>query len=151
MEYQLVKIRTVFTKEDVESGLSFLEAEQDIPFKIKRLYCVYEKEDKQKGFHPHKHSWQLLFCPYGVIDVLIDDGKERKIITLDAPSKGLILHSGVWREITWKMKDSVLCIAASGHYEPDKLRTDYNMYLDFIMDGRPDNQIESAGFIGEDI
>lgn len=43
MEYQLVKIRTVFTEDDIESGLSFLEAEQDIPFKI-NVYIVFMKE-----------------------------------------------------------------------------------------------------------
>jgi dTDP-4-dehydrorhamnose 3,5-epimerase-like enzyme len=149
MEYQLVKIRTVFTEDDIESGLSFLEAEQDIPFKINRLYCVYERENKQKGFHLHKHSWQLLFCPYGVIDVLIDDGEKRKVVSLDTPSKGLILHPGVWREITWKVKDSVLCVATSGHYEPERLRTDYNMYLDFIRDRKLDNQIDTSKFYGE--
>lgn len=151
MEYQLVEIRTVFTENEMESGLSFLEAEQDIPFKINRLYCVYEKESNQKGFHPHKHSWQLLFCPYGAIDVLIDDGRKKKVVSLDAPNKGLILHPGIWREITWKMKRSILCVAASGHYEPDKLRTDYNIYLDFIKNRKLEDQIESAEFLGEGI
>lgn len=142
MKYRLVKIRTAITRDDVESGLSFVEAEQDIPFKINRLYCVYEKENNQKGFHPHKHSRQLLFCPYGAIDVLIDDGTEKKIVSLDDPSKGIILHSGVWREITWKIEHSVLCVATSGQYEPEKLRGSYDMYLEFIKDRKSSDQIE---------
>lgn len=76
-------------------------------------------------------------------------GEKRKVVSLDTPSKGLILHPGVWREITWKVKDSVLCVATSGHYEPERLRTDYNMYLDFIRDRKLDNQIDTSKFYGE--
>lgn len=133
MKYQLVKIRTAITSDDMESGLSFFESERDIPFKINRFYCIYEKNN-QKGFHLHKQSWQLLFCPYGAIDVFVDDGIERRTISLDNPSKGLVLHPGIWREIVWKEENSVLCVATSGHYEPEKLRDDYNLYLEFIKD-----------------
>ena len=151
MEYQLVKIRTVITEDAEKTGLSFLEGEQDIPFKINRLYCMYEKEkNEQKGFHPNKHSWQLLFCPHGVIEVLVDDGTKREIITLDNPDKGFILHPGIWREITWKQKHSVLCVAASGHYEPEKLRNDYDLYLEFIKNNKLLEQNETSEFLGEE-
>lgn len=112
MDYKVIKIRTVMT--EAESGLSFLEGEQDIPFKINHLYCIFEKEkNKQNGFQNQEQSWQLLLCPYGAIEVMVDNGAKREKISLDNPSIGLILHADIWRETTWKEKGSVLCIASS--------------------------------------
>ncbi len=149
-DYEVVKIRTALQKDDKSTGLSFFEGGHDIPFQIKRLYTIFESEqDNQKGFHAHKQSWHLLFCPYGSIDVLIDTGKERKTICLSDPAVGLILHPSVWREMIWKKPGSVLCVAASGHYDADKLRTNYMEYLSFLQDREWSATIESADILGE--
>ena len=152
LEYEVVKIRTAFQKDDKQTGLSFFEGEHDIPFRINRLYTIFEAEqDNQKGFHPHKQSWHLLFCPYGSIDVMVDTGKERKTIALNEPSTGLILHPSVWREMVWKRSGSVLCVAASGHYDADKLRNSYEDYLKYLQEKEWSATIESAEIMGEDV
>ena len=148
--YEVVKIRTALQKDDAHTGLSFFEGEHDIPFRISRLYSIYESEQNhQRGFHPHKQSWHLLFCPYGSIDVYIDTGKENKHILLDDPSIGLILHPSVWREMTWVKSSSVLCVAASGHYDADKLRNDYEAYQKFLKEKEWSAVMESAQITGE--
>lgn len=148
-EYDTIKIRTVLQKDDKETGLSFFESERDIPFRINRLYMIYEiEQDKQKGFHAHKQSWHLLFCPYGSIDVIVDTGRERKTIALSDPSIGLILHPSVWREMIWKQNGSVLCVAASGHYDSDKLKQDYEEYKKFLQEREWSATVESAEMLG---
>lgn len=150
LEYEIVKIRTAYVKEAPNTGLSFFEGEHDIPFQIRRLYTIYEMEqEKQRGFHAHKQSWHLLFCPYGSIDVMLDTGKERKTVSLSDPSTGLILHPSVWREMIWKKAGSVLCVAASGHYDADKLNVDYNDYIRFLQEKEWSATVESAEIIGE--
>ena len=150
LDFEVVKIRTALSKDDKSTGLSFFEGEHDIPFKISRLYVIFESEqDRQKGYHAHKQSWHLMFCPFGSIDVLVDTGKERKTINLSDPSIGLILHPGVWREMIWKRAGSVLCVAASGHYDADRLRDDYNDYLKFLQEKEWSATIESAEIMGE--
>lgn len=149
-EYEVVKIRTALQKDDPTSGLSFFESEHDIPFKIRRLCSIYEKEqDRQTGYHPSKQSWHLLFCPYGSIDVYLDTGKEQKHILLDNPSVGLILHPSIWREMMWKERGSVLCVASSGHYGMETLRTDYEEYLQFIKKKDWSAVVESSDIMGE--
>ncbi|MCR5204108.1 MAG: FdtA/QdtA family cupin domain-containing protein [Lachnospiraceae bacterium] len=151
-EYEIVKIRTALQKDDQNTGLSFFEGEHDIPFRISRLYTIYEKEQEhQKGFHAHKKSWHLLFCPYGVIDVIVDTGQDRKTISLTDPSIGLILHPSVWREIYWRKPGSVLCVAASGHYDADKLKDDYAEYQKFLQDKEWSAFVESVEITGEDM
>ena len=152
LDYEVVKIRTALVKDGADTGLSFFEGERDIPFRIARVYAVYESEqERQKGYHAHKQSWHLLFCPYGSIDVVVDTGRERKIIALNDPSTGLILHPGVWREMLWKRPGSVLCVAASGHYDVDRLRSDYDEYMRFLQEKEWSATVESAEIIGENV
>lgn len=150
LDFEVVKIRTALQKDDKNTGLSFFEGEHDIPFRISRLYTIFGSEqDNQRGYHAHKQSWHLLFCPYGSIDVIVDTGRERKTISLSDPSTGLILHPSIWREMYWKKDDSVLCVAASGHYDSEKLRNDYNEYLKFLQEKEWSATIESAEIMGE--
>lgn len=131
MDYRVIEIRTVMT--ETESGLSFLEGERDIPFKINHLYCIFEKEkNNHNGFQNCIQSWQLLLCPYGFIEVMVDNGTKKERVLLDNPSIGLILHADLWREVIWKENGSVLCIASSADYNVGKLNKDYAEYLDYI-------------------
>ena len=150
LEYEVVKIRTAWQKEGKSTGLSFFESEHDIPFRISSLCTIFESEqNNQNGFHAHKQSWHLFFCPYGEIDIVVDTGRERKRIALSEPSIGLILHPSVWREIIWEKAGSVLCVAASGHYDAGKLRNDYREYLLFLQEKEWSATVESAEIMGE--
>lgn len=152
LDFEVLKIRTSLQKNDKKTGLSFFESEHDVPFQIRRLYTIFESEqDNQMGYHAHKQSWHLLFCPYGSIDVMVDTGRERKTIKLSDPSVGLILHPSVWRELMWRRAGSVLCVAASGHYDADRLRNNYADYLKFLQEKEWSATIESAEIMGETI
>lgn len=132
MNYQIMQLKTVWNEDSKLGGLSFVESERDIPFAIKRIYCIYKTEENQhRGFHAHKKNWQLLFCPYGAIDIILTDGDEKETITLDNPSKGLVLNPGLWREMIWRHDDSVLCVAASEYYDPDEYIRNYDEYLSY--------------------
>lgn len=133
MKYDLMNLNTVMNPDSRLGGLSFVESKRDIPFSIRRMYCIYKTEaNMHRGFHAHKKNWQLLFCPYGSIDIILTDGKEKETVTLDQPSKGLVLHPGLWREMVWKHDDSVLCVAASEYYDPNEYIRNYEEFLLYI-------------------
>lgn len=128
--YRIIDVKTVRDKEDKYGSLSFLEGKRDIPFPIRRVYWITETEaDLHRGFHAHKLNCQLLFCPYGVIDIILDDGKKRETVTLDEPGKGLILMPGLWREMRWQKSGSVLCVLASEYYDADEYIRDYDEFI----------------------
>lgn len=130
VNYQIMQLNTVWNKYPKLSGLSFVESERDIPFAIKQIYCIYKtKENQHRGFQAHKKNRQLLFCPYGSIDIILTDGEQTETITLDNPAKGLVLNSGIWREMNWRHDDSVLCVAASEYYDEDEYIRNYDEYL----------------------
>ena len=130
MKYKEIRVRTISAKK--EGTLSFLESRKDIPFLIKRFYYIYGAEKgTRRGGHAHKQLQQFVVCVYGKIRFIIDDGFEKEEILLDAPNKGIYLGSGLWRDMIWEQKDSVLCVMASEYYdESDYIRN----YADFIRE-----------------
>ncbi|MBR4586766.1 MAG: WxcM-like domain-containing protein [Lachnospiraceae bacterium] len=129
---KVIRIKTIPT---INAGeLSFFETGQDIPFEIKRVYYISKvPEGVRRGFHAHKTLKQLLFCPYGRIQLILDNGSVREEIELSDPSIGVVIDKCVWREMLWIQKDSVLCVAASDRYdEADYIRAHgkFKAYID---------------------
>lgn len=62
---------------DERGHLVSLEEYNDIPFRIKRVYYMYEtKEGVRRGYHAHKSLKQILVCIHGSCKILLDNGKE---------------------------------------------------------------------------
>ncbi len=128
--YKVIDVKTIQNKDPKYGALSFLEGKRDIPFPIRRVYWITETEaDLHRGFHAHKLNCQLLFCPYGVIDIILDDGKEKNIVRLDEPGKGLLLMPGLWREMVWQKSGSVLCVLASEYYDAEEYIRNYDEFI----------------------
>lgn len=119
---ETIDIKTIPTAE--QGSLSFFEAERDIPFEIKRLYYTHGvPEGVQRGGHAHHKLDQVLFCPYGRIEVVLYDGRTHESVMLDQPNMGLIVRSMMWHDMVWHASGSVLVVAASDYYrESDYIR-----------------------------
>lgn len=116
--------------------LSFFESNKDIPFEIKRIYYTYNVPiGTKRGMHAHKELNQFLWCPYGVIKVVLDNGCEKKEFLLDSPEKGLLVGKGIWREMYWLEENSVLCVAASDYYNEKDYIRDYDEFLKLVKEG----------------
>lgn len=121
--------------------LSYFESEKDIPFAIKRVYYIYDVPvDTKRGMHAHKKLKQILWCPYGSIEVVLNNGREIKTYLLDVPEKSLLVGSGVWRDMCWKKEGSVLCVAASDYYNEEDYIRDYEEFLKYIRKGYWENE-----------
>lgn len=134
MEDVLMKITS--TGNDELGYLSFFQTELDIPFTIKRIYYTYDVPlGVKRGMHAHKKLQQLIWCPYGEIEIILDDGYNRKSYILNRPDMGLLLEKGYWRDIYWRKENSVLCVAASDHYSEDDYIRDYDEFIKWIQNG----------------
>lgn len=131
---KIIKIRTIPT---IEAGeLSFFEVNHDIPFDIKRIYYISKvPEGVRRGFHAHKKLQQVLFCPYGKIQLVLENQDKREELTLSDPSIGVVIAKPIWREMLWLQKDSVLAVAASDYYDPNDYIRDYNEFKSYIAKG----------------
>lgn len=134
MNGEIIDIRTVETPG--KGNLSFFECGTDFPFDIKRVYYTYDVPvEIQRGGHAHRDLKQLLFCPYGEIEVVLDDGNSREHIVLDNPAKGLVVEGCIWREMIWRKEGSVLAVAASELYSEDDYIRNYDDFLSEVFLG----------------
>ena len=71
---------------DDRGQLVALEEFKDIPFKIKRVYYMYDTgEGVRRGYLAHKNLEQILICIHGTCKILLDNGKEKKVVPLEKP------------------------------------------------------------------
>lgn len=105
----------------------------DIPFAIKRIYYLYDVPGGEKrGGHAHHELHQLIVAASGSFDVVIDDGRNKKTVTLNRPNYGLYLTPGIWRDLENFSSGAVLLVLASMPYvESDYIR-DYHKFKKLI-------------------
>ena len=128
---KVVHIQTIPT---VNAGeLSFFEMNKEINFPIQRIYYISKvPEGTRRGFHAHKKLKQFLFCPYGRIQLELENNQGKEAIELRDPSIGILIENCTWREMLWLQKDSVLCVAASELYDPEDYIRDYDEFCEFV-------------------
>lgn len=133
MEVKLIE----FEKHGDERGtLIALEQWKNIPFEVRRVYYMYETgAGVVRGHHAHKHLKQVLICVHGSCKIRLDDGQEKKIVSLDDPSTGLYLESNIWREMFDFSEDAVLMVLASELYDESDYIRDYNSFLEYVNRG----------------
>ena len=127
-------IKYAFQQHGDDRGmLVALEEFSDIPFEIKRVYYMYDtKEGVRRGFHAHKSLEQILICIHGSCKILLDNGNEKKIVSLERPYEGLYVANSIWREMYDFSTDAVLMVLASEIYEEEDYIRDYDEFLKFI-------------------
>lgn len=128
---KVAQIRTIPTAN--KGYLSYFEAVRDIPFEIRRIYYITNvPEGERRGFHAHKELKQFLFCPYGRIQLVLENRWGKQEIELSDPSVGVLIEDMTWREMVWLQKDSVLCVAASDYYSAEDYIRDYDEFKQYI-------------------
>ena len=127
-------IKYVFQPHGDDRGqLVALEEFKDIPFRIKRVYYMYNTvAGVVRGNHAHKSLQQILICIHGSCKVRLDNGKEKKVVPLEKPYEGLYVSNTMWREMFDFSPDAVLMVLASELYDESDYIRDYNEFLDYI-------------------
>ena len=115
---------------DSRGGLVSFEQHKNIPFEVKRVYCIYEvKKNASRGFHSHKNLEQVAICINGSCTIFLDDGLLKRSVVLSSPKTGLYIGNNVWREMHDFTSDCVLLVLASELYDEDDYIRSYPQFL----------------------
>ena len=115
--------------QDPRGNLAVIEKDV-LPFDIKRVYYLYDvPSNAHRGGHAHKKLVQVLIALSGSFDVILDDGNERRTVTLNKPDKGLVVPTGTWRELGNFSSGSVCLVLASDVFEEADYIRDYDSFV----------------------
>lgn len=121
---------------DVRGNLSFVENNAQIPFVIRRTYWIYDVPGgEQRGGHAFRHNEEFIIALSGSFDVTIDDGREKKMITLNRSYFGLYIPKGLWREIDNFSSNSFALEFGSTKYDAIDYVRDYDEFIKLKING----------------
>jgi len=118
--------------ENRSGNLTSIQNSIEIPFDIKRIFYIYDiPGGKDRGAHAHLECHQFLIAGSGSFDVLLDDGKSKKLVTLNQPYQGLHIPPGIWAsEINFSSGSICLVLASHKYDEKDYIR-EYGEFLKY--------------------
>lgn len=119
---------------DDRGNLVVVEGGMDIPFEIKRAFCMYGTDRNHiRGNHANYKSEFVLINVAGSSKVRVDDGFSSAIIELNKPRMALYIPAMLWKEMYDFSPDSVLLVLASEHYDDTEYIRNYEEYRQIVL------------------
>jgi len=113
-------------------NITIVEGQKNIPFAVRRIYYLYDiPGGEDRGGHAHKELYQLIVAASGSFNVLLGDGQNKKIATLNRPDYGLMVVPGIWRELFEFSSGAICLVLASCKYDKDDYIRSYDEFVDF--------------------
>lgn len=107
---------------DPRGNLTVVEADQDIPFAIQRVYYLYDvPRGSGRGGHAHKQLQQLFIPMAGRFSITLRDGADERTFVMADAHQGLYVSPMIWRDLHDFSPGAVCVVLASLHYD----ETDY--------------------------
>lgn len=129
MNIQIINLPKI---EDPRGNLSVIEKDI-IPFEIKRVYFLYDvPSGAERGGHAHKEMQQLLVALSGSFQVVLKNGNAIEYITLNNPTKGLLIPPGTWRELVDFSSGAVCLAVVSTTFDEDDYIRDFDEYKNYL-------------------
>lgn len=114
-----------------ETGsLNVLEITKEHSFKAERMFWIDSlKPNEVRGKHSHKNLKQILVCLRGSVTFMLDNGKKRDNVVLDARENSyLYLDGRVWREFYTESSDALIMVICDRPYTNDTVIRDYEEF-----------------------
>lgn len=105
------------------------EAVAQVPFSIARVFTLTAPQGARRGEHAHRRCSQLLLCVHGSVELVCDDGTDRKVFLLDRNNCAVYVPPTIWNTVIFLKHRSVVIVLCDRPFEEaDYLRT----YPEFI-------------------
>jgi hypothetical protein len=109
---------------DLRGNLSFIEEDSHIPFKIHRVYWIYDVPGGEyRGGHAFRETEELIVALSGSFDVILNSGEKDYVFHLNRSYYGIYVPKMLWRVLENFSTNSLALILASTDYsEADYIR-----------------------------
>lgn len=114
---------------DPRGNLSFIEGGRHVPFVIRRVYWIYDVPGGQtRGGHAYRKNEEFIVALSGSFDVALDDGKERKVFSLNRSYYGLYVPRGIWRQMENFSTNALALVLSSTPFDRNDYIYDYDEF-----------------------
>ena len=114
---------------DDRGNLSIIESEKNIPFTMKRVHWIYDVPGGiERGGHAFKKNKEFIVALSGSFDVLLDDGMEKKVISLKRSYYGLYIPNGIWRAMNDFSTNALALVLSSEDFSDDDYILDFEEF-----------------------
>jgi hypothetical protein len=118
---------------DLRGNLSFIEEDTHVPFKIRRVYWIYDVPGgEQRGGHAFRETSELIVSLSGSFDVVLKDGTMDWKFTLNRSYYGVLVPKLVWRMLENFSTNSLALILSSTDYSEDDYIRDWSEYIQLV-------------------
>jgi len=132
-EEQKARIISLPKIEDDRGNLSFIEEDTHLPFKIMRVYWIYDVPGGEfRGSHAFRNTEELLVALSGSFDIVVHDGREEKKYSLTRSYYGLYLPRLVFRRIENFSTNSLALVLSSTFYDQSDYIRDFKEFLSIV-------------------
>lgn len=115
---------------DERGNLSFIEEGNHIPFKIQRVYWIYDVPGGEfRGSHAFRETEELIVALSGSFDVVLNDRKVKQRFSLNRSYYGVYVPKMVWRKLENFSTNSLALILASTDYTKSDYIRDFDEFL----------------------
>jgi hypothetical protein len=109
---------------DPRGNLSFIEEDTHLPFKIMRIYWIYDVPGgEHRGGHAFRETEELIVALSGSFDVVLHDGEKKYHYSLNRSYYGVFVPKMFWRTLeNFSTNSLALIIASTDYNEKDYIR-----------------------------
>ncbi len=113
-----------------EGNITPIHGNENIPFDIERVFYLYDiPGGEDRGAHAHKECHQFLIAASGSFEIVLNDGKNKRTVTLNRPYFGLHIPPGIWAAEQGFSSGSICLVLTSHKYDEFDYIRDYNEFL----------------------
>ena len=113
-------------------NITVVENGNNIAFDVKRIYYLYDvPSGEARGGHAHYELQQYIIAASGSFDVILNDGVNKRTISLNRPNLALHIVPGLWRELDNFSSGSICMVLASHIYEEKDYIRDDKQFLSY--------------------
>src|SRR5512136_3122026 len=123
-EKENIRIVNLPKIEDDRGNLSFIEEENHVPFKVMRVYWIYDVPGGEfRGGHAFRETEELIVALSGSFDVVLHDGQMEHRFSLNRSYYGVYVPKIMWRMLeNFSTNSLALIIASTDYMESDYIR-----------------------------
>ena len=114
---------------DRRGNLSFIEEDSQLPFKVRRVYWIYDVPGGEKrGGHAFRETQEMIVALSGSFDVLLHDGEKEYKFSLNRSYYGVLVPKMMWRQLENFSTNSLALIIASTDYSRKEYIYDFKEF-----------------------